>query len=149
MRAALADAGLAPDDVGYVNLHGTGTVYNDAMECAAVRRVFGERVACSSTKPLTGHCLGAAGAVEAALCWLTLRRGRGLPPHVTGNVDRELAPFRIPAPGDETPVRTVLSNSFAFGGSNASLILGKVKGAEGELAKGLEPLRRVRSSRRS
>ena len=124
MRAALADAGLAPADVDYVNLHGTGTTYNDAMECAAVRRVFGDAVAASSTKPLTGHCLGAAGAVEAALCWIALRRGRGLPPHVAPSVDAALAPFRIPAVGDKTSLRTALSNSFAFGGSNASVILG-------------------------
>ena len=124
MRAALADAGLAPQDIDYVNLHGTGTAYNDAMECAAVRRVFGDAVAASSTKPLTGHCLGAAGAIEAALGWIALRRGVGLPPHVAAPVDVGLAPFRIPQPGDATPLRTLLSNSFAFGGSNATVILG-------------------------
>ena len=129
MRAALADAGIAAPDVDYVNLHGTGTTYNDAMECAAVRRVFGEGVAASSTKPLTGHCLGAAGAVEAALCWIALRRGRGLPPHVAAPVDRELAPFRIPVVGDVTPVGTILSNSFAFGGSNASVIFTRAASA--------------------
>jgi len=98
MRAALADAGLAPQDIGFVNLHGTGTVYNDEMECAAVERVFGDRICRFSTKPLTGHCLGAAGAIEAALCWLALRARK--------------------------PPCRVLSNSFAFGGSNASVILG-------------------------
>ena len=123
MRQALADAGL--ETVDYVNLHGTGTTYNDAMECGAVRRVFGDRVPCSSTKPLTGHCLGAAGAIEAALCWIALKRGKGLPPHVAGPVDRALAPFPIPSVGDATPLRTALSNSFAFGGSNASVILGR------------------------
>ena len=98
MRAALADAGLAPSDIGYVNLHGTGTQANDAMEMKAVRRVFGEGFsAFESTKPLTGHCLGAAGAVEAAICWLKLRAG-----DVSG---------------------AALSNSFAFGGSNASIVL--------------------------
>ena len=126
MRAALNDAGLSPADIDYINLHGTGTVYNDAMECAAVRRVFGDAVAVSSTKPLTGHCLGAAGAVEAALAWIALRRGKGLPPHVAAPVDRELAPFPIPAPGDATPVRTAPSNYFAFCGRNASLVLGVV-----------------------
>lgn len=124
MRAALADAGLLPADIDYVNLHGTGTSYNDAMECAAVRRVFGDAVFCSSTKPLTGHCLGAAGAIEAALCWLSLRRGKGLPPHQPTPVDRDLAPFPVPGIGNDLPVRTALSNSFAFGGSNASLVLG-------------------------
>lgn len=124
MRAALADAGLEPSETGYVNLHGTGTVYNDAMECAAVRRVFGDTVPCSSTKPLTGHCLGAAGAIETALCWLALKRGKGLPPHCSPSVDRALAPFPVPVAGDETPFRTALTNSFAFGGSNASVLLG-------------------------
>ena len=122
MRAALADAGL--ETVDYINLHGTGTTYNDSMECAAVRRVFGDAVPCSSTKPLTGHCLGAAGAIEAALCWIALKRGRGLPPHCAAPVDATLAPFPIPQVGDATPFRTILSNSFAFGGSNASIILG-------------------------
>ena len=99
MRAALDDAGLRPSDIGFVNLHGTGTVYNDAMESAAVRRVFGENVCRFSTKPLTGHCLGAAGAIEAALTWIALR--------------------------ERTSPCRALSNSFAFGGSNASIVLGK------------------------
>lgn len=124
MRRALEDAGQQPGAIDYVNLHGTGTTYNDAMECAAVRRVFGDAVPCSSTKPMTGHCLGAAGAIEAALCWLALRRGRGMPPHVAGNADPAIAPFPLPAPGNGEPLHTVLSNSFAFGGSNAALVLG-------------------------
>jgi len=126
MRAALSDAGLRPSDIDYVNLHGTGTTYNDAMECAAVRRVFGDSACCSSTKPLTGHCLGAAGAVEAAICWLALRRGTGMPPHAVDGVDRSLAPFGIPAVGDSRRLSRALSNSFAFGGSNASVVLGRV-----------------------
>jgi 3-oxoacyl-[acyl-carrier-protein] synthase-1 len=123
MRNALTDAGLTAEDVDYVNLHGTGTLYNDSMECAAVRRVFGDSVAVSSTKPLTGHCLGAAGAVEAAICWIALSNARGLPPHCSPAIDREIAPFPVPAVGDESAVSTVLTNSFAFGGSNASVIL--------------------------
>ncbi len=100
MRAALADAALDPSDIGYINLHGTGTQANDAMEMKAVRRVFGEGFsAYESTKPYTGHCLGAAGAVEAAICWLKLRAG-----DVAG---------------------AALSNSFAFGGSNASVVLAR------------------------
>jgi len=98
MRAALDDAGLRPSDIGFVNLHGTGTTYNDSMELAAVERVFGSGICRFSTKPLTGHCLGAAGAVEAGLCWLGLR--------------------------SRSSSCSVLSNSFAFGGSNASVILG-------------------------
>ena len=125
MRAALADAALAPNEVDYINLHGTGTVYNDSMECTAVRRVFGDVVACSSTKPLIGHTLGAAGALETALCWIALREGRGLPPHVVPSVDTDLAPFPIPSVGNEMQARIALSNSFAFGGSNASVIIGR------------------------
>lgn len=127
MRAALEDAGMSAEAIDYVNLHGTGTTYNDSMECKAVRRVFGDRVACSSTKPMTGHCLGAAGAIEAAICYLALKRGRGMPPQVGGEVDKALAPFPIPRVGDETPIRTALSNSFAFGGSNATIILSTVR----------------------
>ncbi len=128
MRLALEDAGLSPSRIDYINLHGTGTRYNDAMECAAVRRVFGDQIPVSSTKPLTGHCLGAAGAVEAALSALALQRGRGLPPHVIdAPIDLNLAPFPIPSVGDKTPVQTILSNAFAFGGSNASLILARAR----------------------
>ena len=124
MRAALKDAGIEPSQVDYINLHGTGTIYNDSMECAAVRRIFGDAVPCSSTKPLTGHCLGAAGAIEAALLWLAIKAGRGLPPHVVTEVDRALAPFPIPSIGNKWQMRIALSNSFAFGGSNSTVILG-------------------------
>lgn len=124
MRAALADAGLPPSSVDYVNLHGTGTVYNDAMECAAVRRVFGDATPCGSTKPLTGHALGAAGAIEAALCWIALERGDFAPPHAAAEIDRSLAPFPVPTTGNAIGIRTAISNSFAFGGSNASILLG-------------------------
>ena len=106
MRAALADAGVDAAAISFVNLHGTGTVYNDAMELAAVRRVFGRAVCASSTKPLTGHCLGAAGAVEAALCAIALEGGGD-------------------GGGCARPRRLALSNSFAFGGSNASVVLGE------------------------
>lgn len=124
MRAAVEDAGLAPEDVGYINLHGTGTTYNDSMECAAVRRVFGDRVPASSTKPLTGHTLGAAGAIEVALCWIALRSGRGVPPHAVAEVDTALAPFPVAGTDNGIAAKTALSNSFAFGGSNASVLIG-------------------------
>lgn len=105
MLAAIADAGCSADAIDYVNLHGTGTQANDSMEMKAVRRVFGEGLRSGipdnpliveSTKSMTGHCLGAAGAVEAAICWEKIRRGE---------------------------IRRSISNSFAFGGSNASVIL--------------------------
>ncbi len=99
MRAAISDAGLVPSQIDYVNLHGTGTRANDDMEMKAFRRVFGDAADAprfESTKSLTGHCLGAAGAVEAAICCLLVRAGK---------------------------CRVALSNSFAFGGSNASVVI--------------------------
>jgi 3-oxoacyl-[acyl-carrier-protein] synthase I len=130
MRQALARAGIAPDKIDYVNLHGTATPHNDAMESLAVAQVLGGDTPVSSTKPLTGHTLAAAGAIEAALAWHTLlgnRRGR-LPAHWwDGERDPALAPLRVVQPGEALgrPVRYVLSNSFAFGGSNASLVFAR------------------------
>jgi len=130
MREALGRAGLAPTDVEYVNLHGTATPHNDAMESLAVHQLLGGDVPCSSTKPLTGHTLGAAGALEAAFCWLTLvdnPTGR-LPPHWWDGVpDPALPALSLVRPGHALgrPPRYALSNSFAFGGSNATLVLGR------------------------
>lgn len=131
MRAALADAALPPEAIGYLNLHGTGTPQNDRMECLAVERVFGAALPVSSTKPLVGHTLGAAGAMEAAFCWLVLdRRERGrlaLPPHCWDGVrDPELPPLNLAAKGLAVPVAgpaRVMSNSFGFGGNNCTLLL--------------------------
>jgi len=127
MRLALARAGLAPADIGYVNLHGTATPQNDAMEARAVDAVLGRGAEVSSTKPLTGHTLGAAGALEAALCWLTLTDALDrLPPHwFDGEPDPALPPLPLVAPGGRRRVDAALSNSFAFGGSNASLALAR------------------------
>lgn len=129
IREALQRAGLAPADIGYVNLHGTATPQNDAMEAAVLHRVFGAATPASSTKPLTGHTLGAAGAVEAGLCWLALARnpGHALPPHWwDGEADPALPVVDLVAPGRRAaaPLTHVLSQSFAFGGSNAALVLG-------------------------
>jgi 3-oxoacyl-[acyl-carrier-protein] synthase-1 len=128
MRRALARAGLAAGAIDYVNLHGTATDQNDAMESRAVAAVLGQAVAASSTKPLTGHALGAAGAIEAAIAWHTLvdnPHGR-LPVHWwDGAADPALPRLALVEPGmalGRAP-RHVLSNSFAFGGSNASLVL--------------------------
>lgn len=125
MRLALRRAQLEAQDVGYVNLHGTATPQNDAMESRAVEQVLGLEVPGSSTKPLTGHTLGAAGALEAALCFLTLTDVAGrLPPHwFDGERDPELPGIRLVTAGERGPVRAALSNSFAFGGSNAALAL--------------------------
>jgi 3-oxoacyl-[acyl-carrier-protein] synthase I len=133
MRGALADAGLAPDAIAYLNLHGTGTPLNDAMECLAVERVFGTALPVSSTKPLVGHALGAAGAIEAAFCWLVLDRSEGgvlsLPPHWwDGERDPELPALHLVQKGETARVGAsprVMSNSFGFGGNNCTLVLGR------------------------
>ena len=130
MRAALADAHVTPEQIDYLNLHGTATEHNDRMESRAMAAVFPHGVACSSTKSLTGHTLAAAGALEAAFCWLSLTdaaAGFRLPPQVwDGVADPELTPLAFTGRGDQLPasgVRRLMSNSFAFGGNNASLIL--------------------------
>lgn len=124
---ALEQAGLAPHELGYINLHGTATRLNDQIEAAVVHQIFGETVPCSSTKHLTGHMLGAAGIGEAALCWLLLTRALHLPAQDFSDCERDDALpvcglLTAPAPLTR-PV--ILSNSFAFGGNNACLILGK------------------------
>src|SRR5699024_4904185 len=129
MQQALADANLTPAQIGYINLHGTATPQNDAMESQAVASVFGDDIPCSSTKPLVGHILGAAGATEAGFCWLSLMQAdkHPLPPHVyDGNYDSALPALRLAMPQETTDRACMLSNSFAFGGSNASLVLGRI-----------------------
>jgi 3-oxoacyl-[acyl-carrier-protein] synthase-1 len=133
MRQALADAGLLPEAICYINLHGTGTTLNDPMESLAVTSVFGGQVPASSTKAMTGHMLGAAGACEAALLWLTLSRRDNpsglLPPHLwDGEAMADVPALKLTAVGDCMPSRdrlAMISNSFAFAGSNASLVLGR------------------------
>ncbi|GAB2891649.1 beta-ketoacyl-[acyl-carrier-protein] synthase family protein [Microbulbifer echini] len=125
MRGALENAGLDTADIDYLNLHGTGTRHNDSMEALAVDRVFGKELPCSSTKPLTGHTLGAAGALEAVFCWLALQYDQ-LPPHkYDGHYDPEIMRLNL-IQNTKSPnkLRYVMSNSFAFGGSNCSVILG-------------------------
>jgi 3-oxoacyl-[acyl-carrier-protein] synthase-1 len=128
MTQALARAQVGADKIGYINLHGTATPHNDAMESLAVSQVLGLDVPVSSTKPLTGHALAAAGAIEAAVAWHTLvdnPSGR-LPPHWwDGARDDALPALRLARAGETLgrAPRHVLSNSFAFGGNNASLVL--------------------------
>ena len=123
MRKALTSAKLAPEQIGYLNLHGTATQHNDAMESLAVASLFPDGVACSSTKPMTGHTLGAAGALEAAFCWLSLTHGL-VPPHVwDGHADPALPALQWAQAGDTLKKRCLMSNSFAFGGNNVSLII--------------------------
>ncbi len=123
MRGALAEAGLTAADIDYVNLHGTATPSNDAAEDRAVGAVFGTATPCSSTKGATGHTLGAAGGVEAAIALLALRHGL-MPAGL--NVRRRDPDLHLDylVENRATELRHVLSNSFGFGGSNASLVLG-------------------------
>lgn len=124
MRGALARAELDPGDVDYVNLHGTGTPANDRSEDQALYRVFGDAVACSSTKGWTGHTLGAAGVTEAIISALCLRHDFIPGSLNVSNVDPALK-SRIAVSAETRPLRNVLSNSFGFGGSNCSLLFGK------------------------
>ena len=131
MRAALADAGMAPSDIGYINAHGTSTPFNDRNESAAIKAVFGDhagRVAVSSTKSMTGHMLGAAGGVETAISALVIDRGV-IPPtinYATPDPDCDLD--YVPNQAREARVDAVLSNSFGFGGTNAAVIVRRYRG---------------------
>ena len=123
MRAALNDAGLTPDDIGYINAHGTATPLNDSMESKAIYRVFGSSVPVSSTKPLTGHTLGAASATEAAIAWHILRNKLPLPMQ---RCVEKAEDIEVTLVENEQYLgkKAILSNSFAFGGNNISLIFG-------------------------
>ncbi|MDB5515553.1 MAG: beta-ketoacyl synthase, partial [Tardiphaga sp.] len=126
MRNALADAGLPPAAVDYINAHGTGTPENDKMEYLGISTVFGERakqVPVSSNKSMVGHTLSAAGAVEAVFSLLTLAHQR-IPPTINYDVPDPAIPFDVvPNTARDARVTAVMSNSFGFGGQNASLIL--------------------------
>ncbi|MDR6712570.1 3-oxoacyl-[acyl-carrier-protein] synthase-1 [Pseudomonas hunanensis] len=131
MGKALDNARLEPAQIDYLNLHGTATAHNDAMECRAVHSLFGAQLPCSSSKPMTGHTLGAAGALEAALCWLSLSEHNPhglLPPHCwDGRHDPQLPALALVDGSQRLPrhgPRRLMSNSFAFGGNNVSLIIG-------------------------
>ena len=125
MQAALADAGVTAAEVDYINAHGTSTVQNDASETVAIKRCFGDRagrIPISSTKSMTGHMVNAAGAIEAIISTLVIGSGF-LPPTINyENPDPVCDLDYIPNRGREQPVRTVVSNSFGFGGSNGSLV---------------------------
>ena len=131
-QAALNHAGLNPHDIGWINLHGTGTQHNDSMESRAVAEVFGCQTPCTSTKPSTGHTLGAAGALEAAFAWGVASRETNpqgkLPPQLwDGTPDPELPEIALTDSDSAWPDgrRIAASSSFAFGGSNAVLVIGE------------------------
>lgn len=125
MQAALDMADLTPADIGYINLHGTATPSNDAAEGKGVSGLFGSTIPCSSTKGYTGHTLGAAGSVEAIICTLALEHGFAPAGIGTTEIDPHISLDYL-LENRELPLRHVLSNSFGFGGSNASLVLSKV-----------------------
>jgi 3-oxoacyl-[acyl-carrier-protein] synthase II len=131
MRAAIKDAKLTPDDIGYVNAHGTSTPIGDAIETRALKRVFGERakqVPISSTKSMTGHLLGGAGGLEAGISVLALR-DQILPPTINQETpDPECDLDYVPNHARKASVEYALSNSFGFGGTNAALIFKRWSG---------------------
>ena len=126
MRNALTDAGVAPDDVDYINAHGTSTPENDKMEHLGVSAVFGERIRAipiSSNKSMIGHTLTAAGAVEAAFTLLTLQNQR-IPPTINHSVPDPAIPLDVvPNVARDAKVRRAISNSFGFGGQNVCLVM--------------------------
>lgn len=126
MQNALNDADLLPSDIGYINAHGTSTPLNDKSETAAIKTVFGEqayKIPISSTKSMTGHLLGAAGAVEAVICVKTLQDGM-LPPTINYEFpDPDCDLDYVPNKARQSSVQNIMSNSFGFGGHNACIIL--------------------------
>ncbi len=129
IAGALADARLAPEQVGYINAHGTATAANDRTECAAVRRAFGpaaDQLMMSSTKAMHGHCIGGTGAVELIACLMALRAGVIAPTIGYDAPDPDCDLDVVPNTAREVRVESVLSNAFAFGGLNAVLALGRV-----------------------
>jgi 3-oxoacyl-[acyl-carrier-protein] synthase II len=126
MQVAMADAGIAPEEIDYINAHGTSTPLNDSSETRAIKQALGElayEVPISSTKSMTGHLLGAAGALEAICCIKTMQDGIIPPTMNLENPDPECDLDYVPNQAREKEVRVALSNSFGFGGHNACLIL--------------------------
>jgi nodulation protein E len=129
MAGALADARINPEDVGYINAHGTGTAANDKTECAAVADVFGahaDRLMISSTKSMHGHCIGGTGAIELLACIMAVRDGIIAPTIGYEEPDPECALDVVPNVAREAKVDVALSNAFAFGGLNSVLALRRV-----------------------
>jgi len=125
MKFALEDAGIEPHEVDYINAHGTSTDLNDKYETQAIKMVFGQhawKLAVSSTKSMTGHLLGAAGGIEAAFTALTIARDL-IPPTINyENPDPDCDLDYVPNHSRKAMVRTAMSNSFGFGGTNGSLV---------------------------
>jgi 3-oxoacyl-(acyl-carrier-protein) synthase len=131
MEAALHDAGLSPGEIEYINAHGTSTPLNDRIETLAIHQVFGEqaaRIPVSSTKSMIGHLMGAAGAVEAIACVKTLGTGVIHPTLNYETPDPDCDLDYVPNRARQADPRTALSNSFGFGGHNATLIFSRWEG---------------------
>ena len=131
MAMAIRKAGIRPDEVDYINAHGTSTPYNDKLETLAIKNCFGEHaraLAISSTKSMTGHLLGGAGGLEAGISALAVYHQRVPPTINLDNPDPECDLDYVPHTGREMPVRYALSNSFGFGGTNAALLFKKYEG---------------------
>ena len=132
MEMALTDAQMQPEQIDYINMHGTATPLNDAMESKAIQQVFGDKVAVSSTKGMTGHSLGAAAALELGICWLLLTQHdeQGfLIPNINDDVlDDTLPALNYVRPGQSLGkrIQQCQSNSFAFGGNNISIIISRI-----------------------
>ena len=122
MKAAIEDAGLSIEDIDYINAHGTATPANDRVESLAIEKLFGNDVLVSSTKAITGHTLGAAGAVEAIVSCEAIKKS--LIPPQTGLKNQENKNINIPNESVSVEIKNIVSNSFAFGGNNASIVLG-------------------------
>ena len=128
MTLALQDAHLAPEDVDYINAHGTGTAANDRVESAAIRSVFDQharKLAISSTKSMHGHLIGGAGAVELLACLMALQDGVIAPTVGYTSADPDCDLDYVPNTARHAPVRVALSNAIAFGGMNAAIVLGR------------------------
>lgn len=129
IEKALQDANLTPKDIGYINLHGTGTISNDVMEANAIYNVFGSNVPVSSTKPYTGHCLGAAASIETFICYEILKNKKNLPLHkYDGEYDKTLPILNlIDKEISSKNINNCMCTSFGFGGTNAVIIIGKTQ----------------------
>ena len=125
LKAAVEDAQLSPSDIDYLNAHGTGTEKNDTLECQAIERVFGDGILINSTKSLTGHLIGASGAVETAITALSIRDQTT---HICRNFDEPIADLNFVRSVTEQRIDSAITQSFAFGGHNSALVLKRFDG---------------------